>query len=152
MDEDLKFLKIAYKEAVKAYNEDEVPVGCVITMNGRVIAKAHNKREQKKLVLAHAEMEAIKKACKHEGTKFLDGATIYITLEPCIMCLGAIIQARISRIVYSAKEPKHGAIESVCHVLDDYTFNTKVDVKSGVMEDEVSKLMKQFFIDLRNKK
>lgn len=152
MDNDLKYLKVAYKEAQIAYKEDEVPVGCCIVMDGKVIAKAHNKREQKKLVLAHAEMEAIRKACKKTGTKFLDGATIYITLEPCIMCLGAIIQARISRVVYSLKEPKHGAIESVCHVLDDYKFNTKVEVSSGVLNQEVEKLMKDFFVDLRNKK
>lgn len=152
MNEDLKYLKMAYREAKKAYLEGEVPVGCVITMDGKVIAKSHNMREQKHLVLAHAEMEAIRKACKKTGTKFLDGATIYITLEPCIMCLGAIIQARISRVCYSAKEPKHGAIESICHVLDDYKFNTKVSYDSGLMADDVEKMMKDFFIDLRNKK
>ena len=152
MNEDLKYLRLAFKEAKKAYEENEVPVGCVIVYNNKVIAKAHNKREQKKLVLAHAEIEAIRKACKKTGTKFLDGATIYITLEPCIMCLGAIIQARISRICYSAKEPKHGAIEPICHVLDDYKFNTTVNVSSGLMQEDVEKMMKDFFIDLRNKK
>lgn len=152
MDEDIKYLKLAFKEALKAYELDEVPVGCVIVMDEKVIAKAHNLRETKKSTLAHAEVLAIKKACKKTGTKFLDGAKIYITLEPCLMCLGAIIQARISHISYSAKEPKFGAIESCCHVLDDYKFNTTVTYSSGLLEDDVQKLMKDFFKKLRIKK
>lgn len=152
MNEDLKYLKLAYKEALKAYALDEVPVGCVIVQDGKVIAKAHNLRETKKLSLAHAEVLAIKKACKKVNAKFLDGSTIYITLEPCLMCLGAIIQARIGRIVYSANEPKFGAIESSCHVLDDYKFNLTVTYSSGLMKEEVQNLMKDFFKNLRIKK
>ena len=152
MNEDLKYLKLAYKEALKAYALDEVPVGCVIVQDGKVIAKAHNLRETKKLSLAHAEVLAIKKACKKVNAKFLDGSTIYITLELCLMCLGAIIQARIGRIVYSANEPKFGAIESSCHVLDDYKFNLTVTYSSGLMKEEVQNLMKDFFKNLRIKK
>lgn len=146
------YLKECYKEAVKAYNKNEVPVGCVIVLGDKVLARAHNLRESKKQVLAHAEMEAIKKACMKTKTKFLDGATIYITLEPCLMCLGAILQARISRICYSANEPKFGAINSVAHVLSDYKFNHSVSVDNGIMKEEVELLMKDFFKKIRNEK
>ena len=152
MSDDLKYLKLAYKEAKLAYDIDEVPVGCVIVLDGKVIAKAHNLREHKKSTLAHAEILAIKKACKKTQTKFLDGATIYITLEPCLMCLGAIIQARINHICYSLKEPKFGAIESCCRILDEYKFNCDVTYSSGLMKEDVENLMKDFFKNLRIKK
>ena len=149
--DDYKYIKMAYKEALKAYKENEVPVGCVIVKDGIVIAKTHNKREQKCSALAHAEILAIKEACKKTGTKFLDGTTIYITLEPCLMCMGAIIQARISRIVYSANEPKFGSIVSIGNILNDYKLNHHIEVTQGIMEDEVSELMKSFFSELRKK-
>ena len=152
MNEDLKYIKIAYKEALKAKELGEVPVGCVIVLDGKVLAKAHNLRETKKSTLAHAEVIAIAKACKKTQTKFLDGAKIYITLEPCLMCLGAIIQARISHICFSTEEPKFGALVSCCHVLDDYKFNTTVSYSSGLLKEEVQNLMKEFFKELRNKK
>ena len=151
MDIDYKYIKMAYKEALIAYQEDEVPVGCVIVKDGKVIAKSHNKREQKQSALAHAEILAIEKACKKVNAKFLDGATIYITLEPCLMCMGAIIQARISRVVYSANEPKFGSIVSIGNILNDYKLNHHIDVTQGIMEDEVSALMKEFFSKLRKK-
>lgn len=150
--DDLYYIKECYKEALKAYKKNEVPVGCVIVMDGKIISRAHNLREKKKSVLAHAEIEAIRKACLKTKTKFLDGAKIYITLEPCLMCLGAIVQARISEIIYSAEEPKFGSVSSVAHVLDDYKFNHQVTVSKGLMKEEVEKLMKDFFKDLRNKK
>ena len=149
--DDYKYIKLAYKEALKAYNEGEVPVGAIIVKDDKVIARAHNKREQKHSTLAHAEVEAIMKACKKVDAKFLDGATIYITLEPCLMCMGAIIQARISRIVYSANEPKFGSIVSIGNILNDYKLNHHIEVTQGIMEDEVSDLMKQFFSGLRKK-
>ena len=149
---DLDYLKICYNEALKAKAKDEVPVGCIIVKDGEIIAKAHNLRETKKSVLAHAEVLAIKKACEKTKAKFLDGATIYITLEPCLMCLGAIIQARISRIVYSADEPKFGCINSVAHIIDYYKFNTKITYQKGLMQEEVSALMKDFFQKKRIKK
>ena len=142
---------MAYKEALKAYDENEVPGGCVIVQDGMVIAKTHNMREQKNSALAHAEILAISKACKKVNAKFLDGATIYITLEPCLMCMGAIIQARISRIVYSANEPKFGSIVSIGNILNDYKLNHHIMVSQGLMEDEVSDLMKRFFAELRKK-
>ena len=148
---DDKYLKIAYKEALKAFQENEVPVGCVIVKDGVILSRSHNMREQKKSALAHAEIIAIKKACKKENAKFLDGATIYITLEPCLMCMGAIIQARISRVVYSANEPKFGSIVSIGNILNDYKLNHHIEVTQGIMEDEVSELMKEFFTPLRKK-
>lgn len=149
---DIKYINLAYKEALKAYELGEVPVGCVIVRNDVILAKAHNLRETKKSVLAHAELEAIRKACLKTKEKFLDKATIYITLEPCLMCLGAIIQSRIQRIVYSASEPKFGCIESLGSVLSDYKFNHTVEVSKGLLEEEVKNLMKSFFVALRNKK
>ena len=149
--DDYKYIKMAYKEALKAYKEGEVPVGCVIVRDDVILARAHNKREQMKSTLAHAEILAIKKACKKDNAKFLDGATIYITLEPCLMCMGAIIQARISKIVYSANEPKFGSIVSIGNILNDYKLNHHIMVSQGLMEDEVSDLMKKFFLELRKK-
>ena len=149
---DLDYLKLCYKEALKAKAHDEVPVGCVIVKDGEIISKAYNLREKKKSALAHAEIIAIQKACKKLNQKFLDGATIYITLEPCLMCLGAIIQARISRVVYSADEPKFGCISSVCHILDDYKFNVNITYDKGIMKEDVSNLMKGYFQKKRSKK
>lgn len=149
--DDLKYIKLAYKEALKAYELNEVPVGCLIVKDDKIIARAHNLRETKKLVLAHAEIEAIRKACLKTKEKFLDGSTIYITLEPCLMCMGAIIQARISRVVYSANEPKFGAIVSIGNILKDYKLNHYIAVSQGLLEDEVTTLMKQFFSQLRKK-
>ena len=149
--DDYKYIKMAYREALKAYKENEVPVGCVIVRDDVVLARAHNKREQKHSAVAHAEIEAISKACKKTQEKFLEGTTIYITLEPCLMCMGAIIQARISRVVYSANEPKFGSIVSIGNILNDYKLNHHIDVTQGIMEDEVSDLMKRFFGELRKK-
>ena len=146
------FLKEALKEAKKAYLKDEVPVGCVIVSDGKIVARSHNLRETKKNVLCHAEVIAINKACKKLGQKFLDGSTIYITLEPCIMCCGAIIQSRIKKIVYGAKEPKFGCLESLGNILNDYKFNHSVEVVGGVLEDETSQIMKDFFKEKRMKK
>lgn len=148
----LFYIKEAYKEALKAYKKGEVPVGCVIVYDGKIIARSHNLRETKKNVLCHAEVIAINKACKRLGTKFLDGCTLYVTLEPCIMCLGASIQARIKKIVYGAKEPKFGCLESLGNILNDYKFNHNIEVESGVYGEEISALMKSFFKELRENK
>lgn len=150
--DDYKYIKLAYKEALKAYQKDEVPVGCVIVKDDVILARAHNLREKKKSALSHAEIEAINKACKKLNQKFLTGATIYITLEPCLMCMGAIIQARIGRIVYSANEPKFGSIVSIGNILNDYKINHHIDVSQGLMEEEVESLMKKFFQELRKTK
>lgn len=148
----LFYIKEAYKEAKKAYKKGEVPVGCVIVFNGEIIARSHNLRETKKNVLCHAEVIAINKACKKLGTKFLDGCELYVTLEPCIMCLGACIQARISKIFYGASEPKFGCLESLGNVLEDYKFNHQIIVESGIYKEEITKMMKQFFKELRESK
>lgn len=145
------FLGEALKEAKKAFELDEVPVGCVIVYNDKIIARSHNLREKKKNALAHAEIIAINKACKKLKQKFLDGATLYVTIEPCIMCSGAIIQSRIKKVVYGASESKFGCCESLGNVFNDYKFNHHVEVVGGVLKDEAAFLMKSFFKEKRNK-
>lgn len=150
--ENKKYIDLAYKEALKAYKIDEVPVGCVIVKDGEIIARSYNKREKNKNVLCHAEIMAINKACRKMGTKFLDGCELYVTLEPCIMCIGAIIQARIKKVVYGAKEPKFGCLESLGNVLDTFKFNHQIEVIGGVSEEKISNMMKEFFKELRKNK
>lgn len=152
MNKDEYFLKEALKEAKKAYLKNEVPVGCVIAVDDKIIARAHNQKKKKENPLCHAEMLAISKATKRLGTWILDKATIYVTLEPCIMCAGAIIQARIKRLVYGALEPKFGCAESLGNVFEDYKFNHKVIVEKGIMTEECSQLLKDFFKKIRNEK
>ena len=149
MMNDLDFLKLAFKEAKKAYVKDKVPVGTLIVINGEIIAKAHNKKESLKDQTLHAEIEVIKKACKVLGRKILDDATIYITLEPCLMCAGAILNARIKKIVYGAKAPKFGVLTSLGNVFEDFKFNHELEVVGPLMEDEVSEIMKSFFKNKR---
>lgn len=143
------YLGEAIKEAKKAYKKDEVPVGCVIVYNDKIIARSHNLREKKKNALAHAEVIAINKACKKLRQKFLDGATLYVTIEPCIMCCGTIIQSRIKKVVYGANESKFGCAESLGNVFNDYKFNHQVELIGGVLKEEASFLMKSFFKEKR---
>lgn len=151
MIDDEKFMRIALDEAKNAFNNDEVPVGAVIVLNGEVISKAHNSKEANQNPLKHAEIVAIDEACKRRGLKVLDGATIYVTVEPCLMCAGAIYQARISRLVYGTKEEKFGAVDSKCHIYDLYKTNYEISITTGVLEDEASSLMKKFFKAKREK-
>ena len=144
------YMNMALKEANKALLIDEVPIGCVIVKDDKIIAKAYNKKETGKNATFHAEILAINKASKKLGDYRLNGCTMYVTLEPCAMCAGAIISARISNLVYSAKDPRYGAHESFINLFD-YNFNHKVNVVSGVLEDNSSKLIKDFFKELRNK-
>ena len=146
------YMNLALKEAKKAYLKGDVPVGCVIVKNGEVIAKAHNTRQSKNDTMGHAEINAIKKACKKLNAWILEDATIYVTLEPCLMCAGAILNARISNLVYATEEPKFGSVESVANVLDNDKYNHKVKIEKGVLKEESSNLLKTFFKDLRNKK
>ena len=141
-------MKIAYNEAVKAFNKEEIPVGCVIVKDGLVIAKAHNLREIKNQVMAHAEMLAITKANKKLNSWRLDDCDIYVTLEPCPMCLGAIIQARIKNLYFGAFDKKSGACGSVLD-LSNYSFNHKVNIEGGIYEKECSSLLSNFFKNLR---
>ena len=142
-------MKMAYNEAVKAFNKEEIPVGCVIVKGDLVIAKAHNLREINNLVSSHAEMLAITKANKKLSSWRLDDCDIYVTLEPCAMCSGAIIQARIKNLYFGAYDLKAGACGSVLNLFS-YPFNHKVNVAGGIMEDECKKLLQDFFKTLRS--
>jgi len=140
-----KYMELAYKQALLAFKEDEVPVGCVIVKDDVVLAKAHNKKEKKNLATAHAEIECINKASKKINNWNLSGCDIYITLEPCLMCTGAIINSRISNIYYSTKDPKGGAIESSINLEDIKTINHHPKIYQGLLQEESSQLLKEFF-------
>ena len=144
-----KFMKEALKEAKKAYDKLEVPVGAVIVKDGRIIARAHNLKETKTDTTKHAEILAIQKASKKlESWRLLD-CEMYITLEPCSMCAGAIINSRIKKIYIGAMDEKTGAAGSVLNLFEDYTFNHKVEVEKNVMKAECEKILKDFFKMLR---
>lgn len=143
-------MELALKEAKKAYDKLEVPVGCVIVLDGKVIAKAYNKRETKNSVLGHAELIAIEKACKKLGSWRLEDCDMYVTLEPCPMCSGAIIQARIKNLYYGAPDFKTGACGSKINLFET-KFNHSVNIFGGIMELEASQLIKDFFKMLRKK-
>ena len=138
-------MQIALKEAQKAAFKDEAPIGCVIVKNDVIIAKSYNKREIKNLVTSHAEIEAITKANKKLNSWRLVDCDIYITLEPCIMCAGAIIQARIKNIYFGAYDPKGGALTSSIDVLSSKNLNHKPNVYGGILEGECSLLLREFF-------
>jgi len=142
-----KFMTIALSEAKKAYLKKEVPVGAVIVKDDIVIAKAHNLREYKKTSLAHAEILAIAKACKKLNSWRLDGCTMYVTLEPCLMCAGAITQSRINKVIIGAMDQKNGVVESIANVFDIKT-TTKVEYEIQ-KEQQCSKILSNFFKELR---
>lgn len=146
------YMKEALKEAKKAYEKDEVPVGAVVVKNGNIIARAHNLKEMKKDTTNHAEIIAIQKASKKIDAWRLEGCEMYITLEPCTMCAGAIINSRIEKVIIGTKDPKAGACGSVLNLFEDYTFNHKVKCETGVMQEECEKIMKDFFKTLRDRK
>lgn len=146
-----KYMRLALIEAKKAFDKNEVPVGCVIVKDDKVIAKAHNLRQTKKSVLAHAEILAIQKASKKLDSWILEDCTMYVTLEPCPMCAGTILQSRIKKLVYATKEPKFGACQSVMNLFD-YKFNHQVEITEGILQEEASNLMKNFFQILRQNK
>ncbi len=139
------FMQQALAEAQAAAEEDEVPVGAVIVHADRVIASAHNQREQLKDPTAHAEMIAITQAAESRGDWRLDDCTLYVTLEPCPMCAGAVVQARIARVVYGATDGKAGAVQSLFHLLDDARLNHQASVVSGVMASPCGEILTQFF-------
>ncbi|MDF9824324.1 tRNA(adenine34) deaminase [Breznakia sp. PF5-3] len=144
-----KFMKEAIKEAKKAQLKDEVPIGAVIVKDDKVIARAHNLRESKQMSTAHAEILAIEKACKKLGTWRLNDCSLYVTLEPCAMCAGATILSRVDHVIYGAKDPKGGCIESCLQLYEQQGFNHYPDVISGVLEDECSTLLSDFFKNKR---
>ncbi|MBN2696571.1 MAG: nucleoside deaminase [Bacilli bacterium] len=151
MKNDEFFMKEALKAARKAFNNNEVPVGCVVVKDNEIISRGYNHREHSNTVFSHAEIIALDKACKRLDSWRLDECTVYVTLEPCVMCAGAMIQARVKRLVYAAKEPKFGAHQSILNLFE-YPFNHKLEVVSGVLEAESSQLLKAFFQALREQK
>ena len=147
-----KFMVEAIKEAKKAELIDEVPIGCVIVKDDKIIARGHNLRESKQRSTAHAEIIAIEKACRTLKSWRLDGCSLYVTLEPCPMCSGAILQSRIEHVVYGAKDPKGGCMESCMNMYEVKGFNHYPDVIGGVLEDECGSLLKTFFKRKREEK
>ncbi len=148
--QDEYFMGFALKEAKKAAEKGEVPVGAVIVKDGEIIAKAHNTKESKKNAINHAEILAIEKACKKLGGWRLWQCELFVTLEPCPMCTGAIINSRLKRVVYGVKDEKSGCCESVANFFE-MPFNHKPEVKSAVLEKECSALLSEFFKGLRDK-
>ena len=152
MTVDEKFMKAAIREAKKAYALDEVPIGCVIVREGKVIARGYNRRNTDKNALAHAELAAIKKASKKTGDWRLEDCTMYVTLEPCQMCAGAIVQSRLGKVVIGSMNPKAGCAGSVINLLQMKQFNHQVEMEKGILEKECSTMLSRFFQELREKK
>lgn len=152
MTEQEKFMKEALKQAQKAYEKEEIPVGAVIVKNHKIIARAYNEKEDKLDTTKHAEILAIQKASKKLNAWRLTDCEMYVTLEPCSMCAGALIQSRIKKVYIGTMDKKTGACGSVLNLLADYTFNHKVEVETGIMQQECEKILKDFFKELRDKK
>ena len=146
------FMREALKEAKKAYKKLEIPVGAVIVKDGEIIARAHNIKEEKKDTTKHAEILAIQKASKKLETWRLNDCEMYVTLEPCPMCAGALIQSRIKKVYIGTMDEKTGACGSVLNLLEDFKFNHKVEVERGILKEECEKILKEFFIKLREYK
>ncbi len=144
-----KYMKEALRQAKKAYALGEVPIGCVIVHEGQIIGRGYNRRNTDKNTLAHAEITAINKASKKIGDWRLEDCTLYVTLEPCQMCAGAIVQARIPHVVMGCMNPKAGCAGSILNILDMPEFNHQVAVTKGVLEEECSEMLKTFFTELR---
>ena len=149
MEKNDKFMKEALKEAQKAYEKLEVPVGAVIVKDGKIIARAHNQKETKKDTTKHAEMLAIQKASKKLESWRLIDCEMYVTLEPCSMCAGAIINSRIKKIYIGTLDKKTGAAGSVFNLFEDYTFNHKVEIEKGILQKDCEQILKDFFKELR---
>lgn len=146
-----KYMKEALRQAKKAYALGEVPIGCVIVHEGKIIGRGYNRRNTDKNTLAHAEITAINKASKKIGDWRLEECTLYVTLEPCQMCAGAIVQARIPEVVMGCMNPKAGCAGSILNILDMPQFNHQVAVSRGVLEAECSDMLKTFFVELRER-
>lgn len=151
-NQDENYMKIAIKEAQKAYKKDEVPVGAIIVKDSQIIAKAHNQKEGKTDTTKHAEILAIQKASKKLKAWRLENCTMYVTLEPCTMCIGAVINARIKRLVYGTSDEKTGACGSVLNIPEEYKFNHIVEIEKNVEEEKCKKILQDFFKELRKRK
>lgn len=149
---DEKYMKEAIRQAKKAYAIGEVPIGCVIVYEDRIIGRGYNRRTTDKNTLAHAELIAIRKASKRIGDWRLEGCTMYVTLEPCQMCSGAIVQSRMSRVVVGCMNPKAGCAGSILNLLQMEEFNHQVELETGVLKEACSQMMKTFFKELRESK
>ncbi len=146
---DEKYMKLALKQAQKAYALGEVPIGCVIVQDGKIIGRGYNRRNTDKNTLSHAEITAINKASKKVGDWRLEDCVLYVTLEPCQMCSGAIVQARIPKVVIGCMNPKAGCAGSILNILQMPEFNHQVETVTGVLEEECSQMLKLFFAKLR---
>jgi tRNA(adenine34) deaminase len=149
---DDEFMKEALLEARKAYDLMEIPIGAVIVKDGKIVGRGYNLKETLKDATLHAEISAIKDACRNLGGWRLPGCTMYVTLEPCAMCAGAIVNARVERLVIGTKDPRTGACGSVMNIVNKDELNHQVEVIFGVMEEECSKMLKNFFAELREYK
>ncbi|WP_397536711.1 tRNA adenosine(34) deaminase TadA [Rummeliibacillus pycnus] len=152
MNQDYHFMQLAIEEAQRAESLGEVPIGAVIVYQNQVIASAHNLRETSQNAVTHAELMAIQHACDVIGSWRLEETTLYVTLEPCPMCAGAILQSRIPRIVYGARDSKAGCVDSLYHLLNDSRFNHECEVTEGVLAEECGALLTNFFKGLRARK
>lgn len=150
--EDIIFMKAALEEAEKAAEKLEVPIGAVLVLNGEIIARAHNLRETEQSAVAHAELMVIEEACRKLGTWRLEEATLYVTLEPCPMCSGAIILSRVKRVVFGAADPKGGCAGTFMNLLTDERFNHQSEVTAGVLAEECGEILSAFFRELRRRK
>ncbi|MCY9018991.1 tRNA adenosine(34) deaminase TadA [Priestia megaterium] len=149
---DEKYMRLAIDEALKAKDKSEVPIGAVIVQNDEVIASAYNLRETEQRSVAHAELLAIDEACKKLGTWRLEDATLYVTLEPCPMCAGAIVLSRVKRVVFGAYDPKGGCAGTLLNLLEFEKFNHQAEVVGGMLEEECGSLLTTFFRELRQRK
>ena len=151
-DVDVGYMRIALAEARRAADQGEVPVGAVVTLGGEIIGRAHNQRERQQSPLAHAEILAIQQASSRLGTWRLSDCDLYVTLEPCVMCVGAILQARFQRLVFGCLDPKAGAVESLFGLCDDARLNHRLPVAGGILARESAELLETFFQGLRQTK
>lgn len=149
---DRLFMKQALEEAQKAAVLGEVPIGAVLVYNGEIIARAHNLRETTQNATTHAELEVIQEACKKIGSWRLENTTLYVTLEPCPMCAGAILQSRVPRVVYGARDMKAGCVDSLYQLLNDARFNHECEVTEGILAEECGQILTDFFRALRERK
>ncbi len=149
--DDRNYMELALEEATKGLVKDEVPVGALVVHQGKIIGMGYNRREELQEPTSHAEILALREASASLGSWRLDDCTLYVTLEPCIMCTGAIMQARVPRLVFGCHDPKGGAVESLYRLCDDPRLNHSVEVTSGIMKEQCARILSGFFISLRQK-
>lgn len=149
-DDDIKFMSLAIEQALEARSEGEVPIGAVVVKDGVVIGRGRNAKAVAKTATSHAEIIAIEDASKNTGDWRLDECSLYVTVEPCLMCAGTIIHSRIRNVVFGVPEPKFGGVISLANTFDIHGLNHKVNYKHGIFEDEIREMLKSFFRDLRN--